>query len=106
MAEAAFINNNAVWPSSDVSSTDHKCHALNAVASVRRLGDDTPGQCGRHDNSPRWQRERRRTLFGPIQLAIVVAATHIRSAGAIQWLGRVLSFGQSTSPPPASCPLP
>jgi hypothetical protein len=64
MAEAAFINNNAVWPRSDpdVSSSDHIqgeqplvngwCHALNAAASVRRLGDDTPGQRGRHDNSP------------------------------------------------------
>lgn len=81
-------------------------HAPSAFASVRRLCDDTRGRCGRHDNSRRWQRERPRTFFGPIQLAIGVEAAHIRSAGAIQRLGRALCFGQSTSPSPASCPSP
>ena len=59
MAEAA-VTDNAIGrdripmlkPRSDAASSERLGPWLNAVASVRRPCDDTPAQCGRHDNSP------------------------------------------------------
>src|SRR5689334_23697705 len=63
------------------------CRALNAVASVRRLGDDTPGQRGRHDNSLSSGKGDGR-FSGPYSLQSF-AATHIRSAVRSNgWAGR------------------
>jgi hypothetical protein len=124
MAEAAFTNNNVAWPRSDpdvfkLRSDSRKMQpAVNgwiaAPDVMRRVplrrcdafvtirAGDVAVTTIRADGSGK----RPRTFFGPIQLAIGVEAAHIRSAGAIQRLGRALCFGQSTSPSPASCPSP
>ena len=44
---------------------------------------------------PDGARERSRTNFGPIELAIIVEAAHIRGAGTIHGSGRALSIGQN-----------